>query len=144
MKETVDTSWIGNMVFESDLEGYKIKLDADEKFGGTHQGPRPKHLILSALGGCTAMDIVSILSKKQVPLKEFHISVTGDLTEEYPKYYRTIHVIFTFKGENFENNPEVLEKVDRAIQLSWNKYCTVTALLNKSSEMSYDIVLLNA
>lgn len=144
MIETVDTDWIGNMVFESDIEGYKIMLDADDKNGGTKHGPRPKHLILSALGGCTGMDVVSILAKKQVPLKEFHISVTGDLTEEYPKYYKTIHVIFTFKGENFKNNKEVLVKVERAIQLSWEKYCTVTALLNKASEMSYEIVLLNS
>ena len=144
MKETVDTNWLGNMVFESDIEGYKIRLDADEKFGGTNQGPRPKHLILSALGGCTAMDVVSILGKKQVTLKEFHISVTGDLTDEYPKYYKTIHVVFTFIGDNFENNEEILTKVDRAINLSWDKYCTVTALLNKSSEMSYEIVLLNS
>jgi putative redox protein len=144
MKETVDTSWIGNLVFESDIEGFKIKLDADEKHGGTHQGPRPKHLILSALGGCTGMDVVSILEKKKVELKEFSISVTGDLTEEYPKYYKTIKVIFTFRGDNFENNEDILAKVERAIQLSWEKYCTVTALLNKSSEMSYEIVLQNA
>jgi putative redox protein len=144
MKETVDTSWLGNMVFESDIIGYKLKLDADEKFGGTHQGPRPKHLILSALGGCTGMDVVSILAKKQVRIKNFHVSVTGDLTDEYPKYYRTIHVTFTFTGENFADNEDILGKVTRAIQLSWEKYCTVTALLNKASEMSYEIVLLNS
>jgi putative redox protein len=144
MKETVETNWIGNMVFESDIEGYKIRLDADEKNGGTKQGPRPKHLILSALGGCTAMDVISILGKKQVAVKEFNISVTGDLTDEYPKYYRSIHVIFTLKGDNFENNDEVLTKVERSISLSWEKYCTVTALLNKSSEMSYEIILLNS
>jgi len=144
MKETVDTSWLGNMVFESDIDGYKIRLDADDKYGGTHQGPRPKHLILSALGGCTAMDVVSILSKKQLSIKDFNISVTGDLTDDYPRYYKTIHVIFTIKGDNFENNEEVFVKVNRAVQLSWEKYCTVSAILNKSSEMSYEIILLNS
>jgi putative redox protein len=144
MKETVDTNWLGNMAFESDIEGFKIKFDADEKNGGTQRGPRPKPVLLGALAGCTGMDIVSILAKKKVPVESFRISISGEIRDEYPKYYEKIHLLFELTGSGFENNPDVLAKVKRAIQLSRDNYCAISAMLKNSCEMSEEVILRNS
>lgn len=144
MQEVVETQWMGNMVFESHIEPYTIRMDSDESHGGTFQGPRPKPLVLSALAGCTGMDIVSILHKKKVEFKSFDISVAGELTENYPKYYKQIHMIYTLKGTSFKNNPEVLAKVERAVQLSRENYCAVSAMLQGSCEITHEIRLENS
>jgi putative redox protein len=144
MKETVDTNWIGNMAFESIIDDYKVKLDAAPESGGTMQGPRPKPLVLGALAGCTGMDVISILKKKQVIPDKFKISITGDLTEDHPKYYKYIHIVFEVHGKGFENNADLLPKVQRAIQLSTDNYCGVNAMLKNSCEITHEIILKNS
>jgi len=132
------------MAFESAIEEHRIIFDADEQFGGTHNGPRPKPAVLGALAGCTGMDVISILRKKQVIPDSFSISVTGELTEEHPKYYHKIHVVYLLAGKEFENNPDLLVKVERAVQLSSENYCGVSAMLKKSSVITHEIVLKNS
>jgi putative redox protein len=144
MKETVESTWIDNMAFEAVIDEYKVRMDADPGSGGTKQGPRPKPLVLGALAGCTGMDVISILKKKKVTPVSFRILVTGELTEEHPKYYKSIHIQFELRGEGFEKNEDILAKVERAIQLSSENYCGVQAMLKKASMITHDIVLLNA
>jgi putative redox protein len=144
MAEVVETQWMGNMAFESRIDSYTFRMDSDESHGGTSQGPRPKPLVLSALAGCTGMDIVSILQKKKVVFDSFTISVSGELTETFPKYYKQIHIVFTMTGPGFENNADVLAKVERAVQLSHENYCAVSAMLKGSCEISHEIRLQNS
>src|SRR5664280_1305811 len=94
MKEIVNTKWLSNMAFESDINGHKIVIDADPNVGGENRGPRPKPFMLAALGGCTAMDVISILKKMRVEVDSFNVKVEGDLTEEFPKrfYLSLIHI----------------------------------------------------
>ena len=144
MSETIQTKWLDHMVFESTIDQFKIRMDADEKFGGTNMGPRPKPLVLSALAGCTGMDVISILQKKKVIPDSFVISISGTLSEEHPKYYKKIHIVYELSGENFINNEEILIKVRRAVQLSRDNYCGISAMLKNSCEITDEIVLLNS
>lgn len=134
MNHTVTTKWLDKMAFETDFDGHKIVVDADEKFGGENRGPLPKPLLLNALSGCTAMDVVSILNKMKVEFETFDIEVDAHMTEEHPKYYDKIHLIYTFKGQDLP-----LNKLEKAVNLSQERYCGVSAMLMKSSEITYEI-----
>ena len=86
-KEIVNSSWLGNMAFEGDVNGHKILIDADPSVGGESRGARPKPLMLLALAGCTGMDVISILRKMRVDVARFNVRVEGDLTDEQPKHF---------------------------------------------------------
>ena len=129
--------WTGDMAFETELDGHKLIVDADETVGGHDKGMRPKKLMLTALAGCTGMDVISILKKMKIEPDEFNVRVYGTLTSEHPKYYETMHIIYEFKGENL---PE--DKLTKAIELSQEKYCGVSALYKKAVQLTYEIRIL--
>lgn len=122
------------MAFESEINGHKIIIDADTAVGGEDRGPRPKLLMLSALGGCTAMDVVAILKKMRVDIEGLNVIVEGDLTEEYPKHFYKMHIIYEFKGKNLP-----VEKLQKAIDLSSERYCGVSAVYRKAMELTSEI-----
>jgi putative redox protein len=138
MKARIDCTWKNEMAFEADVNGFKIMIDADSAVGGTNQGARPKPLTLVSLAGCTGMDVISILKKMRIEPAYFNVGVEGELTEEHPKYYHKIHVIYELKGNDIE-----LEKVEKAINLSRDRYCGVFALLKAGSEITYEIRILD-
>lgn len=109
-----------------------IIIDGPEMFGGSEAGPRPKELLLMALGGCTASDVIPILKKKRVPLQGFEIRLTGNVREEYPQVFTDIHVEYVFYGEGIDP-----KDVERAIELSTTKYCSVTAMLRASVNITH-------
>ncbi len=96
MKVNID--WSGDMAFKADVNGFTLNLDADEKVGGKNTGPRPKPLLLIALGGCTGMDVVSILAKMRVVPDYFNVEIDGEQTDEHPKYYHKIHLKYQQKS----------------------------------------------
>jgi putative redox protein len=134
MKTTLDMRWKGDMAFETELNGHKIVIDADEKVGGQNLGPRPKALMMVALAGCTGMDVISILKKMRVEVKDFNVRVEGNVTEEHPKQYDAMKLIYAFSGNNLEE-----EKLRKAIDLSMERYCGVSAVYKKAMQMSYEI-----
>jgi putative redox protein len=144
MTDNVVTNWVGSMAFESAVDEYKVRFDADEQFGGMHQGPKPKPVLLGALAGCTGMDVISILKKKQIFPDSFSLSVSGELTEEHPKYYHRIHIVYQLKGPGYLGNQEIMTKAARAVQLSLENYCGVSAMLKKSCELTSEIILLDS
>jgi putative redox protein len=133
-RETVETRWLENMAFESEIGGHKITIDAVPEVGGENRGPRPKPLMLSALGGCTGMDVISILKKMRVEVAEFRVIVEGDLTEEHPKHFYKMHVIYEFSGKDLP-----LDKLQKAVELSEERYCGVSATLKKALEITSEI-----
>lgn len=137
MNHTADVKWMNDMAFEVEVNDHKFLVDADEAVGGKDLGPRPKPLLLASLGGCTGMDVISILKKMQIEPEYFNVTVTGELVDEHPKYYKSIHLIYSFKGKHLP-----VEKLERAIQLSQEKYCGVNAMLNKVAAMTYEIKIL--
>ncbi len=138
MNNKVDVTWTGDMSFEADVNGFKLQLDADEKVGGHNKGPRPKPLTLASLGGCTGMDVISILKKMRVEPEWFNVEVDGELTEEHPKYYHKIHLTYTFKGKDLDR-----EKLEKAVNLSQERYCGVSELLRKGSQISSEVVVVD-
>lgn len=133
-KVRVSTRWLDNMAFESDVYGHKITLDADSHSGGGNRGPGPKLLMLPALGGCTGMDVISILRKMKVEVESFNVITEGYLTEEYPVHFNKIHVIYELAGKNLP-----LDKIEHAVRLSEEKYCGVTAVYKKAMEITSEI-----
>ncbi len=136
MKNKVDITWTEDMSFDANVNGHKIVLDAVEAVGGKDRGPRPKPLMLVALGGCTGMDVVSMLKKMRVQYEGLNIEVEGDLTEEHPKVYSTITINYIFKGKDLP-----LEKLEKAVNLSMTRYCGVTAMLQKAATIKHNIIV---
>jgi len=124
------------MAFDVEVAGHKLIIDADEKVGGENKGPQPKPFMLAALGGCTAMDVISILKKMRVDLDNFEVRVEGDLTEEHPKHYDKMKVIYEFTGKNLPK-----AKIEKAVNLSEERYCGVSASYRKAMELSSEIIL---
>lgn len=134
MKHVVDMSWTDNVAFQTELDGHKIIIDADVPTGGNDLGPRPKKLMLTALAGCTGIDVIMILNKMKVFPETFNVIVEGDLTDEHPKYYHKIKVIYKFKGKELPK-----DKLEKAVKLSEEKYCGVSALYKKAIDLETEI-----
>jgi putative redox protein len=107
-------------------------MDGEEKYGGMDSGPRPMELLLMGIGGCSGMDVVSILKKKRERLAGLEINVDGKMAEDYPHKYTQIDIEFVVKGKNLSD-----EAVKRAIELSMGKYCSVKATLEGSAKINY-------
>ena len=137
MKHKVTTAYASGMSFETDIDGFKLVIDAAPENGGSNEGPRPKPLMLAALAGCTGIDVVSILKKMRVEFESFDIDVEADVTEEHPKHYFSMHIIYRFKGENLE-----MEKLEKAVSLSMERYCGVSAVYRKAMPVTHEIQIL--
>lgn len=109
-----------------------ITMDGPEEAGGSNSGTRPKKLLLLALGGCTGSDVVNIVKKKRVSLEDLEINISADMSDDHPKVFTKIHLEYVFYGENI---PE--KDVERAIELSQTKYCSVTKMLEKAMEITH-------
>ena len=133
-KTTVDVTWNEKMSFSTSVNGHEIILDADGSVGGEDRGPRPKPLMLVALGGCTGMDVISILRKMRVEVESLRVRVEGELTDEHPRYYRKIHVIYEFGGKDLP-----MDKLEKAVKLSEDVYCGVGAVYKKAVEVTSEI-----
>ncbi len=137
MKETISLSWLSDMSFEGDVNGHKIYLDASPDHGGKNMGPRPKPMMMLALGGCTGMDVVSILRKMRVEFDSLNIRVEGNLTEEHPKHFDRMKVIYEFRGNNLP-----MEKLKKAVDLSKERYCGVSANYKASMDIEYEVKII--
>jgi putative redox protein len=139
MKQTISCEWKGGMAFESDIGGHTVRLDADAESGGSDSGVRPKPLLLTALAGCTGMDVAAMLSKMRQPLSFFNLEVEAETGEEHPKTYTRIELVYQFKKSDGLDE----SKVDKAIKLSQEKYCGVSAMLKKACDVSYRVEYLD-
>jgi putative redox protein len=134
MKSIVNIEWNKKMAFNAEVDGHNLLVDAVKENGGENSGPRPKSLMLVALAGCTGMDVISILEKMRVSIETFNIAIEADSRDEHPKKYTDIKMIYKFKGNKIEK-----EKVNKAIQLSMERYCSVYAVYKEAMNISYEI-----
>ncbi len=139
MKNNVITSWKGKMKFDSIVSGHHIVLDASTQNGGENAGPRPKELMLTALAGCTGMDVVSILEKMRVEVEGFEVIVEAQMTDEHPKHYTAFHIVYQFAGANLP-----IEKLQKAIDLSQERYCGVSYMYKQFATITHEIKIINA
>ncbi len=136
-REEVNTRWIDNMAFETEVNGHKIIIDAEPDVGGEDLGPRPKPFMLAALGGCTAMDVISILKKMRVEVKSLNVKVEGELTEEQPRRFYKMHVTYEIEGDDLP-----MDKVKKAVYLSEEKYCGVSAVYKDVVKLTSEIKIM--
>ncbi|WP_026826044.1 MULTISPECIES: OsmC family protein [Exiguobacterium] len=130
----MEVVWKQGMAFETHTpSGHKITLDASEDVGGHDTGPRPTEMLLHATASCTGIDIVSILHKMRQPLESFEMKIDGVRAIEHPKRFTAIHILYILKGDMSE------ERVRRAIELSVERYCSVSHSLNATLSYSYQL-----
>lgn len=131
----VTTHWKKNMQFETDNpSGNKfIMYDASADNGAT-KGFGPKALMLSSLAGCSGLDVDSLLTKMRAEVADFNIIVTGELTEEHPKFYRKVKVDYHFYGSNLKE-----DKITKAVNLSIDKYCGVMEMFKQFADVTTKI-----
>jgi len=134
MKDGVIVSWIDDLAFETKVNGHRIILDAEDNVGGKDRGPRPKPFMMVSLAGCTGMDVISILKKMRVVVRKFNVKVNAEVTEEHPKHYSKMHLIYEFWGKELQ-----MDKLEKAVKLSQERYCGVSYLYRKIMDFTYEI-----
>ena len=123
----------GNMSFIGKSESnHWVIMDTTKKIGGEEASVRPMELILIGLGGCTGVDVISILNKMRVKLDKFEVNIEAEQAEDYPKVFKKIHIEYIFHGKDLKK-----ENLERAIKLSQEKYCSVSAMLRNTAELTY-------
>jgi putative redox protein len=128
-------SWTSGVQFVAESgSGHAVVLDGAPEYGGRNSGMRPMEMVLAGAAGCTAFDVVSILKKMRQEITDVQVAVTAERATEDPKVFTKIHLIYTVSGKNLDAG-----KVDQAVKLSKDKYCSATIMLAKTAEVSYAI-----
>jgi len=130
----VRTKLIDGMRFVATAQsGHAIIMDTDKDKGGFNSAPTPMELLLVSLAGCTGMDVIYILRKMKIEPEQFEIVVKAERAEEHPKVYKKTEITYLLRGKSI---PE--DKVKQAIELSQNKYCSVSATMKEVGEITYN------
>lgn len=138
MKHEVATNWAGGMRFDSLVNGHTTIMDAPERAGGKNEGPIPKPLILTALAGCTGMDVVALLRKKDITLRGLDIRVEAELSKGSPMVYISAHVIYEVQVLD-----PIKVEVLQVIQRSQEELCGASAMLRKAMPVTWEVQLNN-
>ena len=136
MKETIRAHWLNDLGFEAEVDGHKIYMDTSPEHGGKNLGARPKPLMMVALAGCTGMDVAAILKKMREEIKELTVEVEGEISEEHPKKFEGMKVIFRVKGKGVSR-----KNVEKAVNLSSTRYCGVAANYLKAFPITNEIII---
>ncbi|MFA5244631.1 MAG: OsmC family protein [Pedobacter sp.] len=134
MVHEVETQWMGKMQFNALVNGHTIVMDAPERVGGEDNGPIPKPFVLTALSGCTGMDVVAILRKSEYEVDDFDMKVQGEISRQAPIEYIAIHLVYNFKGS--ENSKDAALQ---AVTDSQEKYCGVSSMLKKALPVTWEV-----
>ena len=132
----ISTKWLGKMAFESNNpSGHSLVIDAGPESGGEGSGYRPKALMLSSLAGCSGLDVAMLIRKMKLEVDEFHIETIGSLTEEHPQIYNKVRIEYHFHGSALKE-----AKLQRAVDLSLEKYCGVTEMFKGFAELDVETI----
>lgn len=135
MKHEIETQWMGKMQFNALVNGHTLVMDAPERVGGEDHGPIPKPFVLTALSGCTGMDVIALLRNKGIILQDFNLIVSGEISKQPPIEYISIHIVYDLKG-----NPEDQQAAFEAIMYSQEKICGVSHMLKKIMPVTWQIL----
>ena len=132
------TKWVDALAFDATADtGQTVRIDTTVEGGGLGSGMNPKKMLLGALNGCSGMDVVDMLKKMRVPFTKFEITAEAEQTEEHPKVFTHINMVYQIDAQ-----PEDLDKVKRAVEMSQEKYCGISAMLAKHCAINYTIELI--
>lgn len=139
MKSSISATWQGSLerqslAFISTVGDHEVRTDAGVVHGGENSGASPKMLMMVALAGCTGVDVAVILKKMRVAVEDMTITVEGDLTDDNPSVFRAMHPVYEFVGKDLD-----LEKLQKAVELSQEKYCGVNAMYRRIMEITWEI-----
>lgn len=131
----MNVEWKGKMAFEGKSEsGVSLIVDATPSVGGEGKGQTPMQAVLTALGGCTGIDVISILTKMRNEPETFSIDIQAERASEHPKIFTGLHINYKLTGDNLEES-----KVRKAINLTQEKYCSVSKSLKAEITYSFEI-----
>jgi len=131
-----ETTWTGAWEFDAKAQGFSIRLDGQENAEKARTGPGPKIILLNALSTCSGIDVIATLKKMRVDVRSLNIKATGSLSEDHPKVYTMIHLVFEAGVEAAD-----VSKVERAVELSLTTYCGVAAMLGKTATITSEVVV---
>jgi putative redox protein len=135
MQHEIEAQWMGKMQFNALVNGHTIIMDAPERVGGEDHGPIPKPFVLSALSGCTGMDVVALLRKADKTIDDLDIKVTGTISKTPPIEYVSVHVLYDFKGP-----ADSMDAALQAVHDSQHKYCGVSHMLKKIMPVTWQVL----
>ena len=131
--------WLDHMSFVGESgSGHSVVMDGAPEAGGRDLGIRPMEMLLLGLGGCTAFDVVSILHKSRQQIVDCELEIEAERADEIPRVFTRIHVHFIVSGKNLDS-----KKVEKAVDLSANKYCSASKMLEKAAEITHDFEIRN-
>ena len=131
VEHIVKGNWTGGLNFEADFMDANVPLH----MSGDEVGYGPKKLMLSALVGCTGLDVASLLKKMRAEPESFDMEVKANLTEDHPKTYNKVHLIYNFTGQDLQK-----DKIEKAVTMSIEQYCGVSAMFEKFADFTHEIV----
>lgn len=134
MAHKVETQWMGKMQFNALVNGHTVVMDAPERVGGENNGPIPKPFVLTALSGCTGMDVVSLLRKEGIEVNDLNIIVTGEISKPHPIVYTSIHLIYEFRGQELHRDAAL-----KAVTYSQENLCGVSDMLKRIMPVSWEV-----
>ena len=130
--------WLGGRAFEGTPDsGHSVIMDSSPDFGGEDKGIRPMEMMMIGMGGCTSIDVMNILEKSRQDVTDCVAEITAERADTEPKVFVRMHVHFKVSGRNLE-----AKRVERAIQLSAEKYCSASIMLGKTAEITHDFELI--
>ncbi|HTQ27904.1 MAG TPA: OsmC family protein [Puia sp.] len=135
MKHEIEAQWMGKMQFNALVNGHTIIMDAPERVGGEDHGPIPKPFVLTALSGCTGMDVIALLRKQGRELKDLNLKVSGEISKQPPIEYLSVHIVYEMKGE-----PADEQAAKEAVMTSQEKICGVSHMLKKIMPVTWQII----
>lgn len=135
MTHDVEAVWMGKMQFNALIMGeHTVVMDAPERVGGEDLGPIPKPLFLTSLAGCTGMDVVAIMRNRKKPLDKFEVRVAGQVSEDRPIQYTSVHLIYDMHGDaSFE------EEALKAVERSQRDLCGVSAMIKRALPVTWEV-----
>jgi len=136
---TARVKWVEQRTFLGESgSGHTVVMDGAPEAGGRDLGVRPMEMLLLGLGGCTAFDVIDILQRGREPVDDLAIEIEGERSDEIPKIFKKINVRYIVTGTGLSP-----EKVDRAVKLSAEKYCSATIMLGAVAEITHDVKIVD-
>ena len=137
MSTTAKITWVdGALLVAEGGSGHTITMDGAPDIGGRNLASRPMEVLLMGMGGCTAIDVVSMLKKQRQDIEGVEVSLVAERAEDHPKVYTSVKLVYTVRGRKLNK-----ALVERAVSLSDEKYCSATAMVKKSAAVTHAIVL---
>lgn len=129
--------WVQDATFIGEAgSGHAVVMDGPAESGGRNLGPRPMEMLLLGMGGCTAFDVVFILQRARQPVLDCVVEIEAERAEQAPKVFTRIHVHFIVSGRGLSE-----KQVERAVQLSAEKYCSASIMLGKAAAITHDFTV---